>query len=337
MIDFSQYSEVAPFITPDLTTNYMKHIDNDYRELPFNDKRLLYINYLDRAVNEYLKYLERGAAGYAAQNDTNIRNQYASVYNDTQTLIEKLEPKPSQYFSKAQPEDQSATCLGTDRVYDMYRNFIGISSRAQGLFMYEEYYVVVLKDVFNVAHQIFNAIGTRGQFFGYLDQQVKGICDLINLNADSLKNVSDDWTKILNTASSQLNDFLNNYDNFINNILIAGNDMRSIIKPIISFLNMLDIGGETFTATWGSVAFNEKIADIALEYGKSSAMFNGDHFVTNQGNSYQITDQMLQHMNDDRSNLEFIMTKATKIALEDADIRNILVQIHNDIIVPNYN
>jgi hypothetical protein len=218
----------------------------------------------------------------------------------------------------------------------MYRNFIGISSRVQGLFMYEEYYVKVLKDVFNVSHQIFNAIGTRGQFFGYLDQQVKGICDLMNLNANALKGVANDWTQILNTASSQLNNFLNNYNAFINNILTAGNDMRSIIRPVISFLDMLDIGGETFASTWGSVAFNETIADIALEYGKSSATLNGDYFVTNQGNSFQISDQMLVHLNDDRSNLEFILTKTTKLALVDANIRNILIQIHNDIIIPNY-
>jgi hypothetical protein len=99
---------------------------------------------------------------------------------------------------------------------------------------------------------------------------------------------------------------------------------------------MLDIGGETFASTWGSVAFNETIADIALEYGKSSATLNGDYFVTNQGNSFQISDQMLVHLNDDRSNLEFILTKTTKLALVDANIRNILIQIHNDIIIPNY-
>jgi len=335
MIDFSQYSEVDPFTTPILDSTYSKHIDYDFKELPFNDKRKKYIDFLDKSFNKLIQYLERGAAGFASIEDTNLKNQFRQQYEAVQNLLELFEIKPSDYFDISMPIDQSANCLGTDRVYSMYRNFINITSIVQGLYTYEEYYEVCLKDAFHVSNQIFNKIGTRGQFYGYLDQQVKGFGDLMDNYSEQLKNSADDWKLLLDIGAGFSTNLTTQYNSFVYNITTAGQDMRQLINPIIKFLNMVELGGDIFTASWGSFSINQKLANINKEYSKNIIGFE-DYFAECGGNTYQITEQMLERLNEDKSNIEFILTKATSLSLTDYGIRTKLEQIHNEIIIPNY-
>jgi len=333
MIDFTQYPEVEPFITSDLPLDYTNHIGFDYKELPFNDKRMKYIDYLDIRNNELLKYLERGASGYAAQEDTSLKDQYQSKYEDIQELLNIFTISPSRFF-QINVEGDTANCLGTDRAYDLYRNFVNYASRIQGILTYEEYYEVVLKDVLEVLNYTFN-MDTRGQFYGYMDQQVKGFGDYLENKSTALKDCSDDWKLILDTASNFKDDLISYYNAFTNNILSASSDMNNIINPIIKFLNVVELGTKVFSTSWGSLTFNGILYDTVLKFSKYTADYEGDYFLSTGSNTYQITEQMINLMNDDRGNLEFIMSKATALSIADADIRNKLENIRNEIIIPN--
>jgi len=336
MIQFSQYPEVDPFISKDLDLKEAGFPVSDFKEALFEEKRTHYIHRLQDAQRRLVSILERGVAGYAAlPESSNDRFDYSNKFSLAVTWLDLLNNNPTWiYFYKEQPENLSTCSLGTDYVYDFYRNFIDYASRVKELARYEEYFINVFSAVYEIVNKLFNGMATRGQLFGYTDYQVIKMVDLLNNNADSLMAFGGDWRDILDGAVSLKDNFMIQYNNYIDRILISGEDMRKIIEPIVKYINIINISSGIITACWSGTQKNNKIEDIINKYNKQIVEYLEDYNLSYSGFTSQVVENLSRYIKEDRSNLEIMIIKMIKTTFIEQDIRQQLINIQTELIIP---
>jgi hypothetical protein len=339
MIDFSQYTEHEPFTTEPLVLENVGYPIDPFQEAIFELKRNHYINFLKLKIDGLLVYLERGASGYSSLPDNSTdRTDYLNKFEIIESWISGIyDNYPPKYFYKEQPKNESANCLGTDYVYDFYRNIPNYASRLRGLYTYEEYFVEMFDDVYSVVYQIFNKIGTRGQFYGYLDNQVSIFGDAIDSYINVLESSSGNWKDILNNSEILKNNYDTSFNLFKNNIIQAASDMRLIIEPIVKYLNIINDSANLMNSSWGNISINEGIDNVLTDYFQGAVTFVDDYHISNIGLSGQITENFKTYIKDDRSNLELMIIKMVATTFQELNIRQILEQLHLEIVIPDYN
>jgi hypothetical protein len=327
MINFSSYAEEPDFIVngPVLSEPYSRL--PDFRETPFESKRQKYIEYLDKVTIRLESLLYNIVKNYNPTDieTTNIFYMLDTIrYNNPRILF--------QYTSDI---NNSAVCLGLDYVYDFYRNLLNYASRLEGLKTYEEGFIPLFDKFYSVVDQVFNKIGTRGQLYGYTDQEIKTLGNYLESISGSIEQ-SATWNDARIFIDQELSTFNQNIANFRTNILNAAVDIRSIINPVVKYLNVIKVASDVIQTNWGNYAVTEPMRDTVNKYNKSVYLYPEDFNIQNRGVTSQILEQLRPRIKSDGSNFELILTKSIKIALNKIGVSSLLAQIDSEIIIPNY-
>ena len=321
MIDFSNYPELDPFTLDDNTIDNNNNPEPEFKEAPFNLRRQHYINYLNDRENKLYQLITLAQTSGLDQVSRNIQ----FILGTPSSLVFRLE----------QPEATSGNCLGTDQVYDFYRNILQFGSRLEGLGRYNEQFIELYEDTYNIGYQIFNKIGTRGQLYGYLDKTVIDYGNILDTFIQDLEN-SNTTNDMLNIIAANENSFINSRDTFRTNILAGASDMREIINPVVKYLNLIDISSKIIGLNWATIGPSEKIKNIFYVWNKTIYDFDGDYIPKYKAIASQINEQMLPMIKEDKSNLELIITKSIKLAFDETGITTDLIQTESEFIIPNY-
>lgn len=327
MIDFSQYPEHNTFRVPVPTLEDPGSRVPDFREAFFELRRVQYIDYIEDRTTALSELLSQVIAS-----GTGPGGAATSGAIDMLGILKTI--SPSVLFRVQQPKALSANCLGTDYAYDAFRDFLGISSQVEGLSRYDGTFVFVLDDVFSVLNQVFNQIGTRGQLYGYIDQEVITLCDYIDTLITNIEN-STTWASaltVINGANLQLA-----LETFRDNVVLAASDMRLLIEPVVKYLNLMLQASNALTHSWGSYALSPELQLIVNRFNVAVPEYAEDYFISDAGSISQIFEQIRTFIKDDNSNFELMVMKSSRMAFDEIDITGDLNQVASEIIIPNYN
>ena len=324
MIDFSQYPEVHPFITPVIPSNPGRP-ESDFRESPFENKRLKYINHLNKSIENLRINLESGVTGYRTSGGN------ATHYNAAKVWLNELN-SITDIFDVYTPDQDSGNCLGTDQVWDLFSRLPQFSNKLLSVKRFEEYSLDMFDDVYEVLNQIFDVIGTRGQLFGYTDRQVKDFIDLIDSWAQQLD--ADNYTDILSTANILKPTFDSAYSTFKTNVKQAGVDMRSIINPVVEYIYLVEKSITSMNVAWGSLQEDQRIKDVLLSFGQNQIDYTTD--IKELALGAQISLSIRGFIDEERSNLEMMVIKMVKTTYDQIDLRNRFIAVHQSMVIPNY-
>jgi len=322
MINFRDYPEMDPFITQDNIISEVGRPEPEFKETPFNTRRLQYINYLnikERYLNNLLTLAQSSGL------DSTSR-QMQKILNDTPASI---------FFEEGTIESLSANCLGTDMVYDFYINILQYGSKLEGLGRYNEIYVDLYENAYEVVNQIFNKIGTRGQLYGYLDNQIIIYTDFLDSFITELENATTS-ASMLSIIANRLTQFITIRNSYENNILLGAVDMRLIITPMVKYINLMNIGSKIVGLNFGTLGPNTRLKNIFYTWNKTVYNFDGDYVPKYKAIASQINEQLFAMVSADRSNQEILLTKSIKLAFDETGISADLIQTKNNMIIPNY-
>ena len=329
MINFSDYNEENIFKVPDTAIEDAQSRLPDFRETPFNERRVHYINYLENTFNKFLARL------YQIESTVGT-GPSDPILSDLKLIIEriKLDP-PHSYFEVEREKITSGNCLGTDYAYDFYRDLVGYGSRLEGLKTYDESYMDIFDDAYQTVNQIFNTIGTRGQFYGYLDQEIKILGDYIEEVLLMIESEST-WVGANNIIISEKSNIDLALDTFNTNVVLGASDMRLIVEPIIKYLNLIELGSNIIEINWGGYAISENLRSTINQYNRAAYGFEQDYIIQSKGITSQILEQFRPSLKPDRSNFELILTKSIKIAFTKIGVTSDLEATKTEIIIPQY-
>jgi len=327
MIDFSQYPEEHPFI-----------IENDFIINPFEEKRRRYIEILKDIENYLINYIERGIQGYVACNDNSLKTQYENEYNNAQELFIFLKNNHLWYFYDLScPETELASCSCIEEVYYYFNEFDNYISQIDNLMSFEYEFFTPLEDSWEIVKQVFFKIGTPYQLYGYFDYKNNEIITKIEDFLNDIYPVEDTWTDVLTSISNNKDQLIFDMQQFFDDIKIAGQDIKSLIKPVYNYISLIKLGGILLSKSWGTFNLNDDLTFLLKDYSEVMVSIQNNEKEA-VGKSLQITDNLINSMvKPDRSNLEMVMSKTTKISFNSDDIKQKLIDIHNTFIIPNYN
>ena len=336
MINFSDYQEHAPFITQDRDETDPPYPIAPFKEAIFEKKRESYIHFIQEKLEILLDSIQGDIHTYEAlpdpsQSRTDLANDYLKAKEFRDMLLE--EP-PYALFYKETPKDQSGNCLGTDYVYDMYRTFPNFASIVKGMSTYEEYFANMFDDIHEILYQIFNKIGTRGQFYGYLDTKISDFISTIELLNTQL--TSDNFETSLSNMEATLNDYNTYYNLFRDDIIEASTDMRLIVEPVVIYLNLLEQAGTILSGIWGNAFGHTEIDQVLMKYNRNVLGFTSDYTLANNGIIMQILEGIKPFINDDKSNFEMMMTKAVGTSFDEISLSSRLQITHGEFHIPSY-
>jgi len=338
MINFSQYPEMEPFITKNLTIENPGFQISPFKESIFEDKRQHYINFLKVKTDNFLAHIERGINGYIAEDiNSPEKNNYLSKYNKAIDIWNTFtNVSPYYLFLKECPEEDSGYCLGADLVYDFYRTIPEYGSKLKGLQLYEEYFSVMFQELFDVTNELFHKIGTRGQLFGYIENEIIIFCNYLDDIIELVDNGQPTWQSILNIIDNNSLDINTNYQNFLGGVRLGASDARKIIKPVVKYINIFDIANKVINTCWTSVYKDKEIDDTTALFNRVSINFDEDPYIRTVGVASQISEGIHPYIKEDQSNMELMMVKMIKTTFNELDIRNTLITIHQEIIIPTF-
>ncbi len=338
MINFSQYPEQAPFITPPKDEATVPYPIAPFTEAFFETKREGYIHFIQEKTEILKSSIQRSMQGYESlPSGSSLRTSLSAEYIKAKEFNEFLiDNPPYKLFYKETPKASSGNCLGADYVYDMYRNFPDFASIVKGMQTYEEYFIVMFEDIHEVLYQVFNKIGTRGQLFGYIDKQVLAYgLVLDNLNIDIS---GDNFETNLNNIETALTNYKNSLLSFTTNVQNAATDMRTIIEPVVQYLSLLEQAGSILSGIWGNTFKEPTVDPVLAKYNSHACVFTDDYTIKNYGIVMQIAQGMSGFLLEDRSNFELMITKAIGTSFNQIDLHNRLVALHDDnvLYIPDY-